>query len=179
VYILPIGFADRVILDFLATIMVDRFNHPVEVLGSINNPSLAFDPDRKQYHSGKVLEEVMINAPDDAQKIIGIADFDLYTPVLQFTFAVAQLGGKAGVISLFRLREEYYGLQPNRRLLMKRAGKEVVHEIGHTFGLTHCPSKRCVMHLSNSVRDLDIKPDTFCLACQELLKQNQNGYPGE
>ena len=31
--------------------------------------------------------------------------------------------------------------------------KEVVHELGHLFKLSHCDKRYCVMHFSNSLKD--------------------------
>jgi len=56
-----------------------------------------------------------------------------------------------------------------------------VHELGHTYGLGHCPDTHCVMHFSNSLRDTDIKSATFCPACQELISATlrQSASPGQ
>jgi len=45
-------------------------------------------------------------------------------------------------------------------------GKEAVHELGHTYGLKHCPNPACVMHFSNSLHDTDLKGWKFCPNCQ-------------
>ena len=46
--------------------------------------------------------------------------------------------------------------------LARRAAKEAVHEIGHTFGLVHCPDRRCPMSLSIDLADLDGKTAEPC-----------------
>ncbi|MEM1521389.1 MAG: hypothetical protein QXK42_07610, partial [Candidatus Korarchaeum sp.] len=38
-----------------------------------------------------------------------------------FIFGEAQCPGKAAIISLFRLRPEFYGEEPNRQLFMERS----------------------------------------------------------
>jgi archaemetzincin len=37
-----------------------------------------------------------------------------------------------------------------------------MHEIGHTWGLPHCPDPYCVMHFSSSLNDTDIKEVQYC-----------------
>jgi archaemetzincin len=41
-----------------------------------------------------------------------------------------------------------------------------VHELGHVFGLEHCPDPECVMHFSNSLLDTDRKSTSFCSQCR-------------
>ena len=38
-------------------------------------------------------------------------------------------------------------------LFQQRIPKEVVHELGHLFKLSHCDKRYCVMHFSNSLKD--------------------------
>jgi len=80
------------------------------------------------------------------------------------------LGGRAAIASLFRLRQELYGLPADSELLTARLVKEVAHELGHTFGLTHCPDWRCAMHASNTVEEVDLKGATYCRACAAEIR---------
>jgi len=73
------------------------------------------------------------------------------------------------VVSLHRLREEVYGLPPNPSLESDRLLKEAVHEIGHTFGLSHCDDWNCVMASSHSVEWLDVKSASFCRNCRAAV----------
>ncbi|MFQ6038426.1 MAG: hypothetical protein ACE5LV_07400 [Candidatus Aminicenantales bacterium] len=99
----------------------------------------------------------------------------MYVPQLNFVFGEAELEGHFDVISLIRLRQSFYGLPENRGLFLERAVKEAVHELGHTFGLRHCPDPRCVMHFSNSLLDTDRKEASFCTRCRKLLKERKEG----
>jgi len=103
------------------------------------------------------------------ERVVGIADVDLYVPRLSFVFGEADVGSGTAIISLCRLRQEYYGLAPDEALFLERATKEIVHELGHTFGLGHCPNDRCVMHFSNSLADTDLKNAQFCNRCRPRI----------
>ncbi|MFQ6039016.1 MAG: archemetzincin, partial [Candidatus Aminicenantales bacterium] len=70
-----------------------------------------------------------------------------------------------------RLRQEFYRLPEDRTLFLARCVKEAVHELGHAFGLRHCPNPRCVMHFSNSLLDTDKKTASFCQRCSRILKR--------
>jgi len=50
--------------------------------------------------------------------------------------------------------------------------KEVTHETGHLFGLTHCNDTSCPMTLSTNIRALDKKGVSLCESCKLLLKEN-------
>ena len=139
----------------------------------IDLPSVdfAFDARRAQYASIPVLEMLAGLCPNDAAKLIGVTERDLFIPVLTFVFGHAQLGGRIAVISLARLRQEFYGLEPDRELFLDRALKEALHETGHTFGLVHCADRSCAMSLSTGVQQIDQKRTGFCPACRAQLSK--------
>jgi archaemetzincin len=89
--------------------------------------------------------------------------------VLTFLFGEAQLDGKHSVVSVCRLHEEFYSGTSDFNLLLDRTVKEVLHEIGHNFGLIHCLDWDCVMHSSNSVEEVDIKGSEYCKKCRSIL----------
>jgi archaemetzincin len=92
--------------------------------------------------------------------------------MLTFVYGQAQLGGRAAIVSLARLRQEYYRLPANPALLQARARKEAVHETGHLFGLVHCEADACAMRLSTTVRQIDLKSELLCAACAERAWEN-------
>lgn len=176
IYILPFGSIDGVILRDVSQEVTSRLHCSCKIMRSLAEPCYAFEPERGQYSSGRILKEILNNenlcsATKDAIKVLGIVDVDLCTPILTFVFGEAQLGGKAAVISLCRLRQEFSGLPSNPQLLLKRAKKEALHELGHTFGLIHCRNPKCVMYFSNSVRNIDMKTENFCPGCSMLLAE--------
>ena len=145
-----------------------EFGLPVREL-PLPSIEFAFDSIRRQYASAAVLEMLMRNSPKDALKVLAVTERDLFIPVLTFVYGHAQLGGRVGVLSLARLRQEFYGLPPNRQVLLERAHKEALHETGHTFGLVHCPDPQCAMALATNIGQIDRKRDAFCAACAARL----------
>jgi archaemetzincin len=135
----------------------------------MNIPKAAYDPPRGQYLATVLLD--ILKEPNETgdDKVLGIVDVDLYAPGLNFIFGEADTLSGAAVISLSRLRQEWYGLAADEHLLEERAVKEAVHELGHTFGLGHCEDVGCVMHFSNSLADTDWKSNTFCGQCRPKL----------
>jgi archaemetzincin len=103
--------------------------------------------------------------------ILGICNFDAYSSGLNFVFGQASLTGGVAAIYLPRLRQEFYGLGADKSIFIERVLKEATHEVGHTFGLNHCPKRSCVMHFSNSLADTDRKAKDFCNICRNILHQ--------
>ncbi len=140
---------------------------PVEVMTGTSLPLLpaAYDAARAQWNSPMLLKSVLEATPPGARHHLALTLEDLYIPMLTFVYGQAQLGGQAAIVSLARLRQEYYRLPANPALLEARARKEAVHETGHLFGLVHCEADTCAMRLSTTVRQIDIKSDLLCAAC--------------
>ncbi|HXK06977.1 MAG TPA: archaemetzincin [Verrucomicrobiae bacterium] len=146
------------------------FGGPVREL-ELGSVEFAHDAARGQYASIPVLEMLLRRCPEDARKLLAVTGRDLFIPVLTFVFGHAQLGGKVGVISLARLEQEFYGLAPDREVLLERADKEALHETGHMFGLVHCAERRCAMSLATNIRQIDVKDNAFCPQCAARLRK--------
>src|ERR1700675_1634291 len=112
--LLPIGDLDgRLVID-LAPAMANLFQVPAEVLPVRLDPEFAFHGERQQYHSSEILERMQSFLTRDSWRMLGISAVDLYIPILTFVFGEAQMGGPCAVVSAHRLRQEFYGLRPDR-----------------------------------------------------------------
>jgi len=167
--ILPIGQVDTTILFRVKEGLMKVFP---ETICSIVDEQLPlserdFDKNRKQYRSNVILNTLQGYAAKrkDCARVLGIVDADIFVPELNFVFGEAACPGKAALISLWRLKPEFYESPPNMELFAVRSVKEAVHEIGHTLGLRHCPRSSCVMHFSNSIFDTDKKQNLLCDQC--------------
>jgi archaemetzincin len=102
--------------------------------------------------------------------LLGLIDADCYAPGFNFVFGQASEETGVAFVALPRLRQSLHGLTEDEGLLRERTLKEAIHELGHTWGLEHCPNTGCVMHFSNSLIDTDRKGAAFCGLCAELLR---------
>jgi archaemetzincin len=156
--------------DALLAGVADVFPNPVRTLAVPVELAACFVPSRRQHHAALVLAALLRHLPDPTAKVLGIVPVDLFIPVLTFVFGEAQLDGPGAVVSTHRLRTEFYGLPSDEGLLVERAIKECVHELGHTFGLVHCRVYDCVMHSSTAVDEVDLKRSELCGQCASALE---------
>jgi archaemetzincin len=159
-------------LEGLAAKVEGVFGMTTDVLPSVLRIDRAFDQSRRQYNSTALLALLINQSAPTGTKHILIVDVDLYIPVLTFVFGEAQLGGVAAIVSTRRLQDQFYGLPRNELSMMQRLEKEVIHELGHTFGLYHCRQFECVMRSSTYVEEIDLKKAEPCGSCLALLNQS-------
>ncbi len=133
------------------------------ILPEITIPSQAYKPQRQQYNANVLLRYT--REQTETKRILGVSEMDLYVEGLNFVFGVAESPGRAAVISLHRL-----SMGADAIRFRDRAVKEVVHELGHTLGLGHCPDPSCVMHFSNCLDDTDRKGKEYCPQCRVKLR---------
>jgi archaemetzincin len=154
------GMARRIEEIFHSTARISRVSFDMNA---------AYDSSRGQSNSTALLAQIL-DLPDRAErKCIGVVDVDLFIPVLTFVFGEAQFGGIAAVVSTHRLRNQFYGLATDEALMLQRLEKELVHELGHTFGLYHCRHFECVMRSSTYVEEIDMKQVHPCAGCAASL----------
>ncbi len=150
--IVLVPIVEEDILTVIGEGLKEAFGRACVLAAPLPHPDYAYDGRRGQYLADAILAR-------------------LRTLGLNFVFGQAMAGGRDAVVALPRLRQEFYGLPEDEVLFKERAIKEAVHELGHTYGLGHCPNSRCVMHFSNSLADTDIKGASFCRTCRGELDE--------
>lgn len=161
----PIGDLPPWIPGLLAEKLPDIFGFPVDVIPLLDNIAFAFDPERTQYYSTRVLARLETACPDHGLKVLGVTKEDLFIPILTHVYGEAQLGGRASVVSITRLLRQ----MPREQTGRHRVVKEAVHELGHSFDLRHCQDPFCVMYYCRRIEDVDQKSPQFCRYCRVLL----------
>jgi len=134
-----------------------RVNKPLPFRAS------AWVPARARYRADTLLRQLNSLHGRDTL-VVGLTHTDISTTKGQVAdWGVMGLGyrpGKACVVSSFRLQAR------NRR---EQFLKVLLHEIGHTYGLPHCPVPSCLMRDAKGKNPLDAEKD-FCARCKEELR---------
>lgn len=126
-----------------------------EVVAPEFDAQVAFSAARRQYDATALLAALARQA--GTRRVVGITDLDLYISIFTFVLGAGQLGGNAALVSTRRLRPETYGLPHDPGLFEERVAKEVVHELGHTYGLRHCQDPGCAMYASSVADEVDAR----------------------
>jgi archaemetzincin len=167
--LLSFGYFEKDFLEQIVEAVKSEFHCSVALREGHIDLSEYYDPARRQYNANTLLQQVDSISFPDSFKTLGLFNVDLFIPILTFIFGQAFLNGRTGIASLSRLSNERYGMEADKQFLLDRFIKEVIHELGHTFGLIHCYHVTCVMRSSTYVEDIDQKDQHFCPACRNRL----------
>jgi len=147
---------------------------PVEVVESCILLS-GYDRERDQYDAQKILSRIQLfkRQRGTPEAILLVVPHDLSIRGQDFVFGLARETVGAAVVSTARLDNGYYGRASEDADLAGRIAKEGAHEIGHLFGLEHCPDTECVMFPPRTLGELDRKKLSFCTACGRKFRLSE------
>ena len=142
----------------------------VQVLKMAPLPENAFYPIRKRYIADSLLLFLLTRISEKNKYILGATQHDISTSKGNIAdWGVMGLGfmpGKACVISTFRIKNNL----KNRQHELERFLKIGLHELGHNFGLGHCPSQHCIMVDAEGKNKLDGE-ENLCESCRIILQK--------
>jgi archaemetzincin len=134
----------------------------IEIKKSIPIPSSAYYPARNRYRADSIIN-ILSRQTASGHKIIGLTNKDISTTNNDIEdWGVMGLGfcpGKACVASTFRV---------SKKETSKQLFKVAIHELGHTFGLPHCPVKYCFMRDAEGGNPTNEEKE-FCAKCKSFL----------
>lgn len=170
IVLISFGYFERDFLDKIAISVTREYSLPVQIREGHLDLSEFYDPARRQYNGNLLLREIENQYSAESFKTFGLFYVDLFIPILTYIFGQAFLGGRTAIASIYRLSNERYGLKEIENDLLNRFTKEVIHELGHTFGLKHCHIPGCVMGSSTYVEDIDQKSANLCRNCRAEIR---------
>jgi archaemetzincin len=171
-FLATVGYVDPDAMTAVDASLRRAFGFEIKRMEPLEDPAYAFSQARGQFDSSSILYQLSRVVPADAIRLLAVTERDLFIPILSFIFGHAQFRGAVALVSLARLRQEFYRLAPDPPLMHSRAVKETLHEVGHTLGLVHCSDKACPMSLSTNIRQVDVKGSEFCASCALLVREN-------
>lgn len=136
----------------LATAIAEGLTAELQVevtrLPPLELPADAYYPPRRRYRADELLDHLRahLRREPPSVKVLGFTTVDISTSARgRFdwgVFGLGDVGGRASVISTFRLRRHARDAEHVRFRVVTTA----IHEVGHTLGLRHCTEDRCVMN---------------------------------
>jgi len=175
IFVIPIGTVRGGVFGALKRSLAQVFSADVEMTARRPITEEAYDFQRRQYYANAILDdlddEFIIDKKEE--RVLGILDADMHTDPMNFIFGLANHRTACCLVSLARLRPEFYGQKQDRELFHSRVVKEAIHELGHTFRLGHCRNRHCAMYFSDSVADTDAKKAGFCPVCRKKFSSRR------
>jgi len=167
----PFGNIKKAIIAEVQKGITGAFRVRVEVLERVPLPKEAWYPPRRRWRAERLLSFLSRNTPSRYMKVIGLTNRDISTSKGKFKdwgiFGLGTVGGRTCVVSTFRLRRS----RVSYRYFIGRLVKVANHELGHTFGLGHCPNRGCLMEdAKGTIRTVDRETGAFCEECQKRLR---------
>jgi len=169
IVVVPVGEVDFSMVNRLAAEIGPVFNRSVDILKGMKLPEEALNVIRNQYFAQVVLAKLERIKSNNREKVIAIAEEDLYLPDEAFILGYADCLAGTAIVSLFRIRQEFYGLPEDEAKVYPRLYKEAIHRVAHLFDLSECRNPKCVNYFSQIMLDIDSKGDKFCDICRRQL----------
>jgi len=131
---------------------------------------------KRQLFTPRILATLKRRLPDDAFALAAITAEDLYPDeAWNFVFGQASLRERVGVFSFARYDPAFHD-EPRgadaAALVLRRAIKVLLHEVGHMFGVRHCIFFACLMNGSNHLEETDAQPAHVCPVCLRKLQHS-------
>jgi archaemetzincin len=146
IHIQPIGTSlDVAEIDWVEKALRAFYDIDVVRREPVALPRSAFYPARRRYRAEKLLAFLESIAAPEAHRVLGVTSSDISTTKEPYAdwgvLGLAGIDGRTCVLSSFRCRRR----ATSREQARIRFAKTAVHELGHTFGLPHCPNFGCIM----------------------------------
>lgn len=170
----PLGPVEQAVVSEARAGLLALFDVEVLVLPQRALPESAYYEPRARYRAEKLLgflTELSVGLPSPRpDKIVGLTQKDISTTKEPYEdwgiFGLGSLGGPTCVVSTYRLKRG----NVSRELFLRRLVKVVNHEVGHTFGLEHCPTTGCLMEdAAGTIQTVDRETGDLCPSCRLLL----------
>jgi archaemetzincin len=168
----PLGSVDTVIIDHVVKGITSLYEIDVAVLPHVEMPGKAYYEPGKRYRAEKIL--AYLDSTGDFEKytmILGITKKDISTTKGKYQdwgiFGLGYMPGRVCVISTYRLGRKKVSTQK----FYKRLDKAVNHELGHNFGLDHCPNQGCLMEdARGTIKTVDNETGELCDDCKAKVR---------
>ena len=169
IVVVPLGEVDFVLVNRLASAVGPVFNRSVDILKGMRMPPEAYNVIRNQYYAQVLVSKLERTKANSREKVIAICEEDLYVPDEAYVMGWGDGLAGTAIISLYHIRQEFYGLPEDEKKIYPRLFKEAVHHLGHLFDLSECRNPKCVNYFSQIMLDIDNKSEKFCDICRRHL----------
>ncbi len=166
----PLGDVDCSVVEQLADHLHTAFGTDVVVFPAQPLPSSAYYAPRHRYRADRLLEYLDRETSTGYQHVIGVTSEDISVTNGKTydwgIFGVAELSGRPGIVSTFRL----HASNASQARFETRLDHVAAHELGHSLGLDHCPEPGCLMQdAEGGIKPVDRSMGRLCPLCDRRL----------
>lgn len=161
-------FTNRALTLGACRIVWDVFGVPVRLLGLSIARDERMDGDRMLNRIGD--ERYLKNY----SRVLVLTDVDLFAENHRWVYGYAGTHIPGCAVSAYRLGLDSENPWKVHRNAWRRALRVIMHELGHTYGLRHCPYDSCIMHDVPDTGLNDLHPK-FCSSCRVLIRSVRRG----
>ena len=172
--IVPLQDPDEALVEMIADSVRERFHLEVKVVDNMEMPEEAWYKPRKRWRADVILDTFDELELENAEHVAGITEKPISTTKGDYyDWGVAGLGaldGRSSVLSSYYFRN--YRKQPKK--YQRYMENLVLHEVGHTLGLDHCPLERCIMAdaKGKAVTAAEKSVNELCPRCTRLIQSH-------
>jgi len=127
-------------------------------------PAIAYYPQQNRYSADALITDLTKKKPDSVLTVIGITAKDIFTAKggkkYWGVMGLGTLTNDACIISTYRLHRG--------TIMPSELTKLAIHELGHNFGLPHCPDKTCIMADAEGHNNF-YRETGLCAKCRQKL----------
>lgn len=175
IYLVPAGNVDGKVVETIRRDLPKILPMAVRIEISPREKILesSYDHSRKQYDADVILKDISKRTYLDTrvESALVITDVDIYSSGADFVLGVSDKSKLTGLISLERLRNEFYGQKPDNKIFLQRVMRQAAHEMGRAWGLSDCQDKKCAMHSSDKLEDITKNRILFCHDCKNKMRE--------
>ncbi len=169
IVLVPLGEVDFIMVNKLATNIGPIFNRSVDIIKGMKVPEESYNVIRGQNYATVLLNKLERVKASPREFVLGILEEDIYLPDEPFVLGYSDTVSRTAVVSLFKMRQEFYGLPEDEQKIFSRLFKQAVHYLSPLFGLSSCRNPKCVNFYSQDMFDIDNKLEKLCDICQRQL----------
>jgi len=169
IVIVPMGEVDFMLVNRLATNIGPIFGKSVDIIKGMRMPEESYNVIRNQYYASIIFQRLERIKAMPREFIVGICEEDIYLPDEAFVIGHADALMGAAAISLYRIRQEFYGLPEDDMKIYSRLFKQAVHHVSHLVGINGCRNPKCANFYSQVMFDIDNKSEKLCDICRRQL----------
>lgn len=169
IVVVPLGDVDFMMINRLATSIGPVFGRSVDILKGMKLPEESYNVIRNQYYSSIIFSKLERIKANPRELVLGVCEEDIYLPDEAYVLGHSDPVLGTTVISLFRIRQEFYGLPEDEMKVYSRLFKQAVHQLSLLFNISACKNPKCVNYYSQEMFDIDNKSIKLCDICKRKL----------